>query len=197
MSNQLIFMEKPDHVSWDDIHKVLWEAHESTRKQGLFYPTAEMSGEELREFLSKHNGRCLVAMDKDTVVGTMSYYVEDVNTRLFKGKFLKLALTGNLPAYKGKGIFSSLYNMCHAYAKAEGLDGITYGTAEKNRTMRNIFQNKGFIDYRCHYSPEKKRFVVGGIYCFDKLPHKKGYYTLIFKCKNAILHLRYANWRKS
>ncbi len=191
MSNKIIFIEKPDEVSWESIHQVLWEAHESTRKNGLFYPTSEMTGNELNQFLYEHNGRCFVAMDGDDVVGTMSCYIEDIKTRLFSGKFLKIVLVGNKPKYKRRGIFSKLYDICYNYAKSEGLDGITYGTAERNYTMRKIFESKGFISDRCHYNKDKQRFIVGGIYCFKKPPHRKEYYALIFKIKQLIEHLRH------
>ena len=34
-------MEKPDWVSWETIHDVLWEAHAENRKNGVFmrYPS--------------------------------------------------------------------------------------------------------------------------------------------------------------
>lgn len=192
MSSEIVVVEKPDYVSWETIHEVLYSAHESTRKIGIYYPTAEMSGSELKEFVETRSGRCFVAMDGDKVVGTMSCYAEKVNTRFFKGEFLSLALIGNLPLYKGKGVFSKLYNVCYDYAKSQGLDGMTYGTAEKNRTMRKIFEGKGFIYNRCYYNTAKKRFVVGGIRCFNELPHKKGYYTLAFKFQQALVHLKYA-----
>ena len=190
MHQDIVFTEKPDSVSWDSIHEVLWEAHESTRKIGISYPSSEMTGSELNEFINKHNGKCFVAMDADKVVGTMSCYVENVSTRLFKGKFLMIALVGNIPAYKGKQIFSRLYDRCYDYAKSNGLDGLTFGTAERNHTMRKIFEKKGFLPCRCYYNKEKKRFVVGGVYCFKKLPHKKWYYVLVFKLKQVVAHLK-------
>lgn len=191
MCNKIVVTEKPDCISWETIHEVLWSAHESTRKLGISYPTAEMSGDELREYLKKHNGHCLVAMDGEKVVGTMSYYVESVKSRFFKGTFLMIALVGNIPQYKGKGIFSNLYNRCYDYAKAQDLDGLTYGTAEKNHNMRKIFERKGFIPFRCHYNEDKGRYVVGGIFCFNKLPHAKWYYSFIFKLAQARTHLRH------
>ena len=191
MSNEIIVVEKTDCISWNDIHEVLWAAHETTRQMGIYYPTSEMTGDELEEFIRARNGRCYVAMDGDKVVGTVSCYVENVHTRLFRGKFLSLALSGIIPQYKGKQIFSKLYNVCYNYAKSAGLKGMIYGTAEKNYTMRRIFENKGFVYYRCSYNKKKKRFVVGGIYCFDKLPHGKTYYALIFKLKQMLAHVRY------
>ena len=193
MSSEIIVMEKPDSVSWDSIHDVMWSAHESTRKDGINYPQAEMTGNEIKEFIEGHNGHCVVAMDKDVVVGTMSYYITDVNTKLFKGKFLMLALAGNSPEYKGRGVFSKIYNECYNFAKANGLEGILFGTAEKNHTMRKIFEKKGFIYDRCYFHNAKKRFVVGGFYYFNELPHKKSYYVMRFKLKQMFMHLRYTN----
>lgn len=191
MNNELVVMEKPEQVSWDSIHEVLWAAHESTRKDGIFYPTSEMTGEELKEFLEKHDGHCIVAMDGDKVAGTMSYYVVKINTRLYKGSFLLLALAGNSPDYKGRGVFSKIYNVCYDYAKANGLDGMMFGTAEKNHTMRNIFASKGFILHRIDYSKDKGRFVVGGILCFKKLRYPKLVYKLAFRLKQLLVHLKH------
>lgn len=83
MNNEIIVMEKPDRVSWDCIHEVLWEAHASTRELGIYYPTSEMTGDELKDFIDKHNGRCIVAIDGDKMVGTVSHYVNSVCTRWF------------------------------------------------------------------------------------------------------------------
>lgn len=193
MNNEIVIMKKPDYVSWDNIHQVLWKAHESTRKAGIYYPTSEMTGDELNEFLSKHNGCCLVAMDGDKVIGTMSYYIENINTRFLKGRFLMIALVGNIPEYKGKHIFSRLYDKCYNYAKTNGLDGLMYGTAEKNYIMRKIFEKKGFVYNRFYFNKQKNRFVVGGIFCFNNNKYKNFYYNLIFKIKQVLGHLRYAD----
>lgn len=39
-------VEKPEWVSWDDIHDVVWKAHENNRKKGVIMSYPSLPGEK-------------------------------------------------------------------------------------------------------------------------------------------------------
>ena len=52
MSPEIKVIEKPDWVSWDVIHKVLWNAHEKNRSRGMNMAHAAFSGEQIEDYLA-------------------------------------------------------------------------------------------------------------------------------------------------
>jgi len=69
MSNIKI-IEKPEWITYDEIHNLLYAAHESNREKGVNVATATMSGNELEEYLGA-KGKTFVALDGEKLVGTV------------------------------------------------------------------------------------------------------------------------------
>ena len=63
--------EKPDWMSWDDVHELLAEAHQSNFKKGIILKYALMPGEQIRKKLGEE-GCCWIAFDGDKPVGSIS-----------------------------------------------------------------------------------------------------------------------------
>ncbi len=189
MKSEIRFLKKPSCVSFDTIHQVLWAAHESTRANGMQFSTAEMSGEELEEYIKTHNATCYVAMDGDKVIGTNSCYLDYVSRGPIRGCFIKEVLVGILPEYKGQRIYSQLFELAITYAKENKADGIITTTIAKNKKMQQIKKKQGFI-YTRHFI-NNGHFSVGGYLCFNDLPHSKMYYKLYFLKQKA---KSYSNW---
>ncbi len=189
MKNEIRFVEKPTWVSFDMIHQVLWASHESTRAKGMQFSTAEMSGEELEEYIKNHSATCYVALDGDKVIGTSSCYLNHVNTGVIRGRFAKEVLAGVLPEYKGQHIYSQLFELVVKYAKDNDADGIVMTTMAKNKKMQQIKKKQGFI-YTRHFI-NNGHFSVGGYLCFNTLPHSKTYYKLYFLKQKA---KSYSKW---
>ena len=189
MKNEICFIKKPDCVSFDMIHEVLWGAHESTRAKGMQFSTAEMTGEELEEYIKTHNATCYVAMDGDKVVGTLSCYLDYTNRGPTKGFFVKEVLAGVLPEYKGQHIYSQLFELAIKYAKENEAKGIIVATFAGNKKMQQIKKRQGYIFTR-HFI-KNGHFSVCGYLCFDALPHSKMYYKLCFLKEKA---KSYSKW---
>ena len=68
-------VEKPDWVSWDEIHEVLWKAHEKNRENGVFMSYPSLTGEELKNMLGNHS-KLFIACEDKKVVGTLSLIVK-------------------------------------------------------------------------------------------------------------------------
>ena len=51
MGQNIQIIEKPDWVSWDEIHSVLWKAHEQNRKKGMIMSLPSKSAEDLQKYM--------------------------------------------------------------------------------------------------------------------------------------------------
>ncbi len=63
-------MEKPEWVSWDEIHEVLWKAHEKNREKGIIMASPSLSCEEIKNKIG-NKGKMFLAIVGDKVVGTL------------------------------------------------------------------------------------------------------------------------------
>ena len=189
MKSEIRFLKKPSCVSFDMIHEVLWEAHESTRANGMQFITAQMSGKELEEYINTHDATCYVAMHGDKVIGTNSCYLYYASSGPIKGCFAKEVLVGILPEYKGQGIYSQLFDLAVTYAKENKADGIITTTMAKNKKMQQIKKKQGFI-YTRHFI-NNGHFSVGGFLCFNALQHSKLYYKLYFLIQKTKSYIKW------
>ena len=55
-------IEKPDWVSWEVIHQVLWNAHEENRQKGIMMQLPSLSAEELHKYIGE--GKILHSMPR-------------------------------------------------------------------------------------------------------------------------------------
>ena len=71
MNSGMQVMEKPEWVSWDEIHEVLWKAHEQNRKKGVIMSYPSLSGEEIKNKIGD-KGKLFVAIEDNKVIGTLA-----------------------------------------------------------------------------------------------------------------------------
>lgn len=143
--NEIRILQKPDTVSWDDIHEVLYKAHEKNRVAGFDMKTARMLGDELREHVG--GGVCFVAMDGDKVVGTTSVAFRMGTHWYDKGmKEAHAMLTGILPAYQGVGIYEDLTVAKNKYIESSDADVVYAGTAESNKIILKYAARQGYVN---------------------------------------------------
>ena len=137
-------MPKPEWVSWEEIHEVIYVAHKVNRERGLFYKTATMTGEQLEKRLK--GGMCFVALKGKKVVGTKS-----VKTYLGKNWYNKgqnvahMMLSGILPEYQGEGVYEDLTAAANKYVKKIGVRMLQGGTAGKNVLVRKLAEKQGYV----------------------------------------------------
>ena len=101
-------VEKPDWVSWDEIHDVIWKAHESNRQQGINMRFPALPGEDIRKRV-EGNGKMFVALDGKKVVGTAAIRIKKADLWCGKGDYAYLCFASVLPEYSGQGIYKQLY----------------------------------------------------------------------------------------
>ena len=60
MKENILMQEKPEWVSWDEIHDVLWKAHAVNREHGMNMAFPALPGDKIREKIEGH-GKMFVA----------------------------------------------------------------------------------------------------------------------------------------
>ena len=148
-------VQKPDWISWDDIHQLLLEAHKRNIKKGIVLRYAQMSGEEIKQKLGDE-GCCWVAMDGDKLVGTTSVTYFQGKSWWNKGK--KVAhgcFTGILKEYQGIGLMEELNAKKYEHIRNMGVDMTEGDTAENNYTVLKVFGKEGYKVVSYFASPSK------------------------------------------
>lgn len=140
---EIQIMERPEAMSYDAIHDVIYAAHEQNRREGFHVKTAEMSGDEIREHIGP-NGRCFVAMDGEKIVGVTAVRIIHRNNHFAKGKVADQILIAVLPAYSGKHISSKLHQKVLEFAREKDLKQVELRTAFNNKKMQRTAQKWGF-----------------------------------------------------
>lgn len=137
-------IEKPDWVSWDEIHKVIWKAHEANRKQGIVMLLPSLPGEDIRRCVEDGNGKMFIALDGKIVVGTAAVKRKKANLWCGIGDYAYFCFVSVLPEYRGQGIYKRLYNNIERESINNGLNRISFDTHERNTRIIEINLKLGF-----------------------------------------------------
>ena len=178
----ILVVEKPESITYDQIHRLLWEANEQNRRSGFHLRTAELSGIELEKRIGK-NGKCFVAMDGTKLIGTISVRLVERNTWYFKGLLPDYILAGVLPEYQGMHVNSMLAAKVFEFAGNNDFDAIELDTATNNLHAINVYKHQGFkiVDYVIH--PELDHDSVVMIKWLRKHKQNRFYAFTVCTCK--------------
>lgn len=162
MNSKIQIIEKPEFISWDEIHDVLWKAHEQNRQKGIVMQLPALSAAELQKHVD--GGKMFVAMDGNKVVGTLALIIKEGKQWYNKGRYGYLCLGAVLPDYSGKGVFRLLYDVAEKEAKQHRLSVLTRDTNEKNARMLKISKKEGYhfvayIAYRDHFNIVRAKWL--------------------------------------
>ena len=187
--SDIVIQEKPDWISFDDIHNLLYIAHENNRNMGFHVDTAEKTGAELEEYLGK-TGKCYVALDGKRLVGTESYRIEQRKYWCAKGKFVNRVLVGVHPDYQGQHISTMLYKEIERFARENGYKYLETRTAENNKIIRSMSKKNGFypIDF---ISRKTDHYTVIMIKWLGQRPVSNYRIFWHFIWRKALIKLRY------
>lgn len=157
MATAIQIIEKSDWVSWDDVHNVLWKAHEKNRENGVFMRYPSLPGEEIKKRIENGNGKMFVAIDGQNVVGTAAVIIKNVNLWCGKGDYGYLCFASVLPEYSGRGIYKQLYEYREYECRKRGLSRIMFDTNENNTrvvdiNIKNGYKKVSFGHYYDHFN---------------------------------------------
>lgn len=162
---KISIVEKPDWVSWDEIHQVLWKAHADNRNNGVVMRYPSLSGEEICQKI-EGNGKMLCAIADGKVVGTAAIIVKSSHLWCGKGNYAYCCFASVLPEYNGKGIYKVLDLKREELALTLQLTRMLGDTHENNKHRLDIAKKAGykFVDYKYyknHYNVVMVKWLNG------------------------------------
>ena len=165
MNQNIQIIEKPEWVSWDEIHNVLWRAHEKNRQNGIIMALPALPGNLIREKIEGH-GKMLVALDGEKVVGTAALAIKQYSLWCGKGSYAYCCFASVLPEYNGKGIYKALDLKREELALTLQLTRMLGDTHENNKHRLDIAKKAGykFVDYKYyknHYNVVMVKWLNG------------------------------------
>ena len=141
--NKITIVEKPDWVSWNDIHDVLVAAHADNKLKGIVMQHQRLSGEEIKQELGSA-GVMIIALDGQKVVGVAAIEEKIGKQWYLKGRYGYLCFAGVLPDYRGKGIYTSLIKKREQKAKELNYNLLAFDTHKDNLIVQEIAQKNGY-----------------------------------------------------
>ena len=189
MKKELIFTQKPDNITYEELQALLHKAHESNKKEGMYYSTADQSVETLMQKLK--DAVTYVAIDGDKAVGTESVQFRKLNYWYHNGDVGMLKLGGVDPEYKGYHIFTKLITACKECAWERGMTICVTDTSEQNVIVRHLLEGLGYVlvDY-CVYPGNNFYSIVYAIWK-DGCPYSKWTVKWNYFWKRCKIRLQY------
>ena len=174
MDSSIHIVEKPDWLSWDTIHQVIWDSHAENRKKGITMRNPSLPGEQIKNKLGD-SGKMLVAItDEKKLVGTAAVMPKELKVWFGRHVFAYCCFAAILPKYNGKGIYKEMCRQQEDMAREMGLDKMIFDTHENNTRIINHALKAGyqFVNYRFyrdHYNVVLVKWLNGcpypGYYC--------------------------------
>lgn len=193
--SQIMIIEKPETVSFDEIHEVLWKANEENRDNGFILATSNLSGEQLAARIGD-KGKCFIALDGEKIVGTISVRFVNRNRWYYKGEIPDYMLAAVLPEYQGQGINSLLSEKVFEYVREKGYPCIELDTAENNKHAIEVYRHQGFDLAEFRAFPDVDHYSVVMVKWFNKRPYSNGKRTVMYNLKKTYTKLRYTTGKK-
>lgn len=147
---EIVFLERPEGISWEEISAVLKKAHAENVKNGIVLPYATLPASELYAKTEGRGGKMLVALHRGKVVGTGAVAIIEKNLWCGKGKYAYCFLDAVLPEFRGEGIFRQIAGIQEEYARSARVDRMLFDTHEQNRRMIAISEKNGYrkVDFK-------------------------------------------------
>lgn len=186
---EVIIVEKPESISFQQIHDLIYSAHENNRANGIVVSTTKLDAKGIQNYLGK-SGKCYVALIDGKLVGTTSYRILSVNAWYYKGPVLDKILVAVDPEYQGQKISTILHKKLEDQATFLGIKVMTLDTQEENKAMRANSESLGFkyVDY---YRSKRntKHYCVHMVKWLDNQPFMNWYLNSRFKLKRMYIRI--------
>ena len=179
MSSDIKIVEKPDWVSWDDIHNTLWKAHTYNREKGMAMRYASLSGDEIRERV-EGKGKMICAIKGDKLIGTAAIVTKKAKLWFDKNPatYAYLCFACVSPDFASQGVYRQLYMYRERACVMMGLKHLMFDTHEKNRRVLEINSKNHFraVDYKFY----NDHFNIVMVKWLDGCPYPSWYIKLRF-----------------
>lgn len=193
MNKDIKIVEKPNWVSWDEIHNVIDEAHAENRDKGIEMRHSSLSGDEICREIGD-SGVMLVALDGRKVVGTAAIVDKNGKKWYVSGRYAYVCFDAVLPEYSGNGIFKKLDLQREILAKNNGYKMLVFDTHHKNIRRQQIAAKNGYIYVRFFQSSYGHNFVVMAKWLND-CPFTNRFIVSRYKLSKKLTHFFCASGR--
>ena len=188
ISNNIIIQEKPEFVSWEEIHNALASAHADNIRRGIRNALPARPAEEVRK-LVEGRGKMFVATSDGKVVGTGA--IIKVQRAFWCGKqsYAYFCLGSVLPEYKNQGIHKRIHNKLEDEAKNMGVECVFFDAHEHNNRILDIHKNGDFIPVGL--TACKDHFNIIMMKWLNESPYPHWYLKFRFQLSKLYLKTRY------
>lgn len=189
MQDSIQIIEKPEWVSWDDIHELLWNAHAVNREKGINMAFPSLPGDKIREKI-EGKGKMFVALDGKRLVGTAAVISKESSIWCGHENYGYCCFSAVLPEYAGRGIYKSFVHLQEQEAVSMGIDKMMFDSHELNRRVFEVNERNGYkaVDFsvwKDHYNIVMVKWLKGcpysDIYCHCQFLLHKYYRKLRYK----------------
>ena len=135
------------------------------------------------------DGKMFIALDGDTVVGTLALIKRSGKKWYCNGNYGYLCFGAVLSEYSGKGIYRALYQKAEAKAKQMELIVLTRDTNEHNARMLKISVQEGY--YFVGYKACKDHFNIVRVKWLNGCPFSSRYIKIRFLLSKFHIKLQY------
>ena len=180
------YLEKPEWISWVDIHECLYKAHSVNRKKGFSMGNVGLSVEELKNKVG--DGHCFVALEGNRVVGTASLKFFKPKRWWTRKTVAYTLLDGVLPEYRGTDVFWGLDYLRNKYIRDSGVRIRQCNTAEQNKAVIKLCTRGGYKIVQ--YSATGKGadyYSVIMVLWEDGCPYSDRFCNFMFKLSQIII----------
>jgi len=136
-------IEKPDWVTWDQIHDVIFAAHAENRDKGVVMSLPSLPGDEIRKLMEK-GGKFFVALDGEKVIATAAVRFRNISLWCHHGDTAYLCFASVLPEYRGTGVYKKLCEARSLYLDSQGYRVYYADTHERNKRVQEILGKQGY-----------------------------------------------------
>lgn len=189
MLDEIKIVDKPDWISWDDIHEVIWKSHSVNRIKGVYMKNAEISGGIIQDKIEKNSGKMYIALVNKNLIGTAAVYIKNVSLWCWQGKCAYCCFASVLPEYRGYGIYKLLSSMREKEVRAMGFNCMIFNTHEHNKRIIDVNIKNGYklVDI----SISNKYYSVVMMKWLDGCPYSDWYINLQFFIRKCYKKLRF------
>lgn len=145
----LTVLEKKDSIPYDDIVRILHDAHKSLVEKGMNFGASRQNAQDIENRLSD-DGKFIIAKIGDQIVGVGAVNTCILNHKWYgKGRVAKYDLLGVASEYKGRGI-SKIIDKKREEIGYSISDLIITDTSEHNDIVLDSYRRKGwiYVDYQ-------------------------------------------------
>ena len=186
-NSKIQIIEKPEWISWDDIHEIIWAAHAENRGKGIFMKYPTLPGHVIEEKMKE--GKMFVAIDDTKLVGTAGVIIKEKVSWYGNGTFAYCLLDSVLPDYNGQGIYKQLSVKREELVKELGITRLLIDTHENNSHELDILRKNGYksVDYKFY----NDHYNVVLVKWLDGCPYADSYIKWQFLIHKWYRKLRY------